>query len=98
MPGQTKKINPGRAFRLFYSEGKKMNYSIELIRPINKEKEYGFQINSKKFSWSFFAVLNLTKTRKNYKRPFFKFEICKYYGRMLKIGKFHFQFTVWGKA
>ena len=26
MPGQTKKINPGRAFRLFYSEGEKMTF------------------------------------------------------------------------
>jgi hypothetical protein len=27
MPGQTKKINPGRAFRLFYSEGEKMTFA-----------------------------------------------------------------------
>jgi hypothetical protein len=26
MPGQAKKINPGRTFRLFYSEGEKMNF------------------------------------------------------------------------
>ena len=26
MPGQTKKINPRRAFRLFYSEGEEMNF------------------------------------------------------------------------
>ena len=78
-----------------------MNYSIGLIKPNgfnNREKEYGFQINSKKPRWSFFVILNLTKTWSKYKKPFFSFEICEYYGPILKIGKLRFQYTVWEAA
>ena len=45
-----------------------MNYPglFELIKPMRREKEYGFQINWKKPSWSFFAWIDLTKRRSKY--------------------------------
>ena len=78
-----------------------MNYSIGLIKPNgfnNREKEYGFQINSKKPCWSFFVILNLTKTWSKYKIPFFRFKICEHYGPILKLGRLRFQYTVWDAA
>lgn len=71
------------------------NYFVELIRPTNREKEYGFQINSRKPCWSFFVWLDFTKRNYKYPRPFFNLEVCEHYGPQLKLGKLHLQFTTW---
>tara|TARA_R100000773_G_C4176669_1_gene88107 strand:+ start:520 stop:753 length:234 start_codon:yes stop_codon:yes gene_type:complete len=71
---------------------------FELIKPMGREKEYGFQINWKKPSWSFFACIDLTKRRSKYTIPFFNFEVCEDYGPKLKLGKLHLQFTTWEAA
>jgi len=71
---------------------------FEIIKPIRNEEEYGFQINLKNPSCSFFAWIDLTKRKYKYTIPFFNFEICEYYGLKLKIGKLNFQFTKWNSA
>ena len=72
-----------------------MNYFIEIIKPYNKERCYGFSIHSKKTNWSLFVSLDFTIRSLKYPKPFFKYYKCPSYGPQLTLGKLKLQFTTW---